>query len=64
MVARASALGVRRQEVYVAWTEEEDDILRKYYPTMGSKVVDMLPGRTVGSLPDRVARLGIKYIRP
>lgn len=28
------------------WTKEEDDILIKYYPILGSDVVDMIPNRS------------------
>ena len=43
------------------WTKEEDDILRKYYPTEGSQVVTRLPRHTAQACTVRAARLGISY---
>jgi hypothetical protein len=43
------------------WTEEEDDILRKYYPDNGlPKVIPLLPNKSRTSIYDRACTLGIK----
>jgi len=43
------------------WTKEEDKILNKYYPKIGTKVKMFLPDRTLDAIDHRVRRLGIKY---
>lgn len=43
------------------WTKYEDDILRKYYPTICTGVKDMLEGRSEDSIKNRARRLGINY---
>ena len=43
------------------WTEEEDDIIRKYYPSEGTDVAKRLHGRTKGACNNRANILGIKY---
>ena len=43
------------------WTPEEDDVIRREYPTRGVACVDKLPGRTTQSIATRANRLGIKY---
>lgn len=48
----------------VSWTEEEDAILKKNYPTMGYSVVRLLTGRSVSACRNRADKLGVKYIRP
>jgi len=35
-----------KKSLFNFWTEEEDKIIRKYYPIEGSKVAERLPGRT------------------
>lgn len=43
------------------WTEEENNILRKYYPVEGYKeVIDRLEGRTRGAINLQAKKLGIK----
>ena len=42
------------------WTEEENDVLREYYPIEGSRVVDRLEGRTKAATMEQARRLGIK----
>ena len=42
-----------------AWTQEEDDILRTHYVSMGPRVVNMLPGRTWGACKTRARQLGL-----
>jgi uncharacterized protein YprB with RNaseH-like and TPR domain len=43
------------------WTKEEDKILAKHYPKIGTKVKMFLPNRTLDAIDHRVRRLGIKY---
>jgi uncharacterized protein YprB with RNaseH-like and TPR domain len=50
--------GVRKMSEY---TKEEDKILAKYYPNIGSKVQMYLVGRSLDSIDHRCRRLGIKY---
>lgn len=45
----------------IAWTEEEIEILEKYYPTEGSKITEQLPNRTKSSIIHKASKLGIKY---
>ncbi len=42
------------------WTEEENNVLREYYPVEGTKVADRLKGRTRGSIQTQAKRLGLK----
>lgn len=45
------------------YTSDEDEIIRKYYPSLGlSKVRDMLPNRTETSIHQRASSLGVKYL--
>lgn len=41
------------------YTEEEDNILREYYPKIGLKVLDMLKRRDARSVYSRASKLGI-----
>lgn len=41
------------------WTEEENNVLREYYPVEGSKVADRLEGRTKAAIMEQARRLGI-----
>ena len=42
------------------WTEEENVVLREWYPIEGSKVADRLEGRTRGAAQSQARRLGLK----
>lgn len=44
----------------IHWTEEEDDIIRKYYPTHGTLCQNRLIGRTKSAIQTRARYLGIK----
>ena len=59
---RAKLLGlkVKRRPSRLEWTEEEDRILRKYYPLMGHDVAYKLPKRTIHACNKRAKLLGIK----
>lgn len=46
------------------WSAEEDAILRKYFPTHGSKKVTELTGRTRKAISNRCAVLGVKSADP
>ena len=39
------------------WTIEEDNILREYYPSMGSNVYEKLPGRSSSACMTRISYL-------
>lgn len=43
------------------WTEEENDIIRKYYPTEGSECIKRLSKHTIQSLLAQAYRLGVTY---
>ncbi len=45
----------------VEWSDDEDGILRKYYPSEGSKIIARLPGRTPNAIKTRASFLGLKY---
>ena len=44
------------------WTNGEKDIIKKFYPIMGSEIVSMLPGRDKKSIRSMAYSMGIKYI--
>ena len=44
------------------WTKEEDRILEKFYPTMGTKIIRHFEGRTIDSVEHRARRLHVKFI--
>ena len=44
----------------VKWTEEEDNVLREFYPSEGTNVAARLPGRTKGSCKKRAGTIGVK----
>lgn len=41
------------------WSTEEDSIMRRYWPTEGSKILPRLPGRTYEACRTRAIKLGI-----
>ncbi len=45
------------------WTNDEKEIIKKYYPTMGTKIQDMLPDRTVNSIRRLAWKLGVSINR-
>ena len=45
----------------IKWTEEEDSIIKKYYPKEGGKVYLRLKNRTYSTVVGRASALGIKY---
>lgn len=44
-----------------AWTREEDKLLKKHYPLIGSKVIQFLPNRSLDAIDHRVRRLNVRY---
>lgn len=49
---------------YKCWTEEEDDIIKKYYPTEGAKgCMKRLPKRTKQAIVGRASSLGVGNYR-
>jgi hypothetical protein len=46
------------------YTAAEKEIIAKHYPSMGSDVEQMLPGRTRKSIQNKAAHMGIKYEPP
>ena len=47
---------------YKRWTEEEDSVLREFYPTEGKKVIYRFPNRNLRSIQQRAHQLGISLI--
>ena len=44
------------------WTEEEDSILKEYYPVEGADIVNRLAGRTRTAIQAHASRLGINFL--
>ena len=40
-----------------AWTEAEDDIIRHNYPSKGNLISELLPGRSVCAIRQRVVKI-------
>lgn len=43
------------------YTLEEDNLIRKYYPIMGTSMFNMIKGRSRSMIRNRAERLGVKY---
>ena len=43
------------------WTEEEDNVLKQYYPTEGLDIIKRLPNRTRSGIAARAQKLGIYF---
>lgn len=56
IMAKAAKMNLIRNK---KWTNEEKEIIKKYYPTMGTRIHDMLPGRTVNSIRRFAWKLGV-----
>lgn len=52
-------IGFFNRKRRLAWTSDDDDILKLYYPLEGGWVYKRLPGRTAEQCRDRAKRLGI-----
>ena len=57
---RAQSLGLIFRKEMFGWTDEEMDILRKYYPIEGKRVAARLPNRTISTIQVTAHRAGIK----
>lgn len=53
-------LGLRPKATQSAWQEEEDELLRKYYPLYGSKHLVGVLDRSQQCIRDRTVKLGLK----
>ncbi|AZV43537.1 hypothetical protein BAOM_2928 [Peribacillus asahii] len=72
ILAKAKEMNLKKDESHIQkvrrkrstnWTESEDAILRKHYPTGGYKPVnEQLPHRNAKSILSRAVKLGIKRI--
>ena len=60
IMAKAAKMNLIRNK---KWTNEEKEIIKKYYPTMGTKIQDMLPDRTVNSIRRLAWKLGVSINR-
>lgn len=49
---------------YLKYSDEEIEIIKKYYPTEGTKCSKMLNNRSVSSIHIMAKKLGIKFINP
>ena len=58
--SRAKTLGLTKPNT-TPFTEEENEILKKYYPIEGRKVVERLPNHPVKAIHSQAWRLGIAY---
>lgn len=46
------------------WTNEEDEVIKKYYPKNGANAVhEILPNRELKSIQQRAFKLGVKYLQ-
>lgn len=62
--ARARILGIVpqrscRDSSGAAWRDDENEILRRFYPTEGTKCAGRLPGRTASSVKHQANKLGL-----
>lgn len=57
---RAQFLGLYFRQEYTSWSQAEIDILRDNYPTMGKKVMELLPTKSLKNIQVTAFRLGIK----
>lgn len=58
IAVQASKMGITRTR---DWHINEEYILRQYYPILGRKVSDKLPGRTVPAIQHHAKKMGLKY---
>ncbi len=52
-------MGYRIERSQVWWTDEEDEIIKKYYDTEGKRVLERLENRTLNALHSRAKTLGL-----
>lgn len=58
---RAQMLEIIYKKNSLMWTNEENEILRKYYPIEGLKVEERLENRTKGAIMAQISRLKLKF---
>jgi len=63
IMRRASTLGVKRTRIKGAWSDAEIHILRKGWPTMGSRIADSIPNRSVTACQKKARDLKL-YMEP
>lgn len=56
------AISLNLKNLYYKWSETEIEILKKYYPMEGRKVVKRLPYKTLKQCQAKASSLKIKYI--
>ena len=44
----------------ILFTEQEDEIIKKYYPTKGSRIGKVL-GKSMNGINNRARKLGVRY---
>lgn len=44
------------------WTEEEKEIIKKYYPIEGKEIVKRFPNKTLTSIRSKVSRLNLNVV--
>jgi len=62
IVAKGKSLGLVNKD-NIMWTKEEIAILRKYYPTEGTKIEKRLNNRSKGSILEVAWRYGVSFNR-
>ena len=50
-------MGLKRDNYF--WTQEEKEIIRKYYPSEGAKIVKRLPDRTIPSIKNQAKKMRV-----
>lgn len=62
--ARMKTLRLSKIENIKFWLKEEDEIIKKYYSSLGTECVSMLPSRTKESIKSRAKALGVFLTKP
>lgn len=60
---RAQSLGLYYRQEYSSWTPEQIQILQENYPTMGKKIMKLLPDKSLKNIQITAYRLGIRKIK-
>ena len=58
IVFRAAKIGVVNARI---WSEEEQQLLERYYPTMGTHIAEMMPGRTGAAVKAMAYNMAITF---
>lgn len=59
---KAKEIGVNITSRNNLWSEEEDNIIKKYYISLHGDLEEMLPGRTKKNIAQRARKLGIELL--